>query len=223
MQGKAGGRALRRCSVRCGRVREAAYCLSGREHEPHGSRGESSPAAAAMLAQRPNDARVRGARPARKTFVAPKACKAPHPLQPIVRPRGAPAGWGTRPPTQARGRACLCLPVQLVAGFGESSSVLARERRPGESAPRSVVLDHPCGMPVGRQPCPCCTVTVAGTHMAPNSRLRVATTSPKTSRMLPLLKRIWLIPCMFENSSVPSSRRAIARVKPSFPWKRPSS
>jgi hypothetical protein len=46
-----------------------------------------NPAAAAMLAQRPNDTRVRGAGPARKTFIAPKACKAPHPLQPIVRPR----------------------------------------------------------------------------------------------------------------------------------------
>ena len=29
--------------------------------------------------------RVRGAGPPRKTFIAPKACKAPHPLQPIVR------------------------------------------------------------------------------------------------------------------------------------------
>jgi hypothetical protein len=38
-----------------------------------------------MRAQRPNDARVRGAGPPRKTFIAPKACKAPHPLQPIVR------------------------------------------------------------------------------------------------------------------------------------------
>ena len=36
---------------------------------------------------RPNDARVRGAGPARKPFVGLKACKAPHPLQPIVRPR----------------------------------------------------------------------------------------------------------------------------------------
>jgi hypothetical protein len=46
-----------------------------------------SPAAAAMSAQQPNDTRVRGAGPARKTFVGPKACKTPHPLQPIVRPR----------------------------------------------------------------------------------------------------------------------------------------
>jgi hypothetical protein len=35
----------------------------------------------------PNASRVRGAGPPRKTFIAPKACKAPHPLQPIVRPR----------------------------------------------------------------------------------------------------------------------------------------
>jgi hypothetical protein len=35
----------------------------------------------------PNDARVSGAGPMRKTFIAPKACKAPHPLQPIVRPQ----------------------------------------------------------------------------------------------------------------------------------------
>jgi hypothetical protein len=44
--------------------------------------------------QAPNDTRVRGAGPPRKTFVRPKACKAPHPLQPIVRPpcreRGTP-------------------------------------------------------------------------------------------------------------------------------------
>jgi hypothetical protein len=33
--------------------------------------------------------RVRGAGPERKTFVRTKACKAPHPLQPIVRPRRA--------------------------------------------------------------------------------------------------------------------------------------
>jgi hypothetical protein len=37
------------------------------------------------LASRPNDTRVRGAGPARKTFMRPKVCKAPHPLQPIVR------------------------------------------------------------------------------------------------------------------------------------------
>jgi len=41
--------------------------------------------------ERPDDTRVRGAGPARKTFVRPKACKAPHPLQPIVRPRRRPA------------------------------------------------------------------------------------------------------------------------------------
>jgi hypothetical protein len=40
---------------------------------------------AAMLAQRPNDARVSGAGPPRKTFFHPRLCKAPHPLQPIVR------------------------------------------------------------------------------------------------------------------------------------------
>jgi hypothetical protein len=34
----------------------------------------------------PNDTRVRGAGPPRKTFLRPKVCKAPHPLQPIVRP-----------------------------------------------------------------------------------------------------------------------------------------
>ena len=55
---------------------------------------QKRPAAAAMLAQRPNDARVRGAGPARKTFLRPKACKAPHPLQPIVRPRHVPTGAG---------------------------------------------------------------------------------------------------------------------------------
>ena len=38
-----------------------------------------------MLTERPNDTRVRGAGPARKTFLRLKACKAPHPLQPIVR------------------------------------------------------------------------------------------------------------------------------------------
>jgi hypothetical protein len=48
------------------------------------------PAAAAMLVQRPNAPRVSGAGPARKTFIRPKACKAPHPLQPIVRPAEAP-------------------------------------------------------------------------------------------------------------------------------------
>jgi hypothetical protein len=36
----------------------------------------------------PTDTRVRGAGPARKTFVAPKAWTAPHPLQPIVRRAG---------------------------------------------------------------------------------------------------------------------------------------
>jgi hypothetical protein len=40
-------------------------------------------------ARTPNDTRVRGAGPARKTFLRPKACTAPHPLQPIVRPRRA--------------------------------------------------------------------------------------------------------------------------------------
>jgi hypothetical protein len=47
-------------------------------------------AAAAMRVQRPNDTRVRGAGPARKTFLRPKACKAPHPLQPLVRRRTEP-------------------------------------------------------------------------------------------------------------------------------------
>jgi hypothetical protein len=37
-----------------------------------------------MLAQRPNDTRVRGAGPPRKAFIATKACKAPHPLRAIV-------------------------------------------------------------------------------------------------------------------------------------------
>jgi hypothetical protein len=54
------------------------------EH-PVGAGG--SPAAAAMFAQRPNDARVRGAGPSRKAFLRLKGCKGPHPLQPIVRPR----------------------------------------------------------------------------------------------------------------------------------------
>ncbi len=53
----------------------------------HTAAAGAIPAAAAMLAQRPNDARVSGAGPARKTFIRPRACKAPHPLQPIVRPR----------------------------------------------------------------------------------------------------------------------------------------
>jgi hypothetical protein len=35
----------------------------------------------------PNDTRTRGAEPVRKPFRRPKICKAPHPLQPIVRPR----------------------------------------------------------------------------------------------------------------------------------------
>ena len=34
-----------------------------------------------------NDTRVRGAGPSRKPFVRLKTCPAPHPLQPIVRPR----------------------------------------------------------------------------------------------------------------------------------------
>jgi hypothetical protein len=42
---------------------------------------------AAMLAQRPNDTRVSGAGPPRKPVLRLKACKAPHPLQPIVRLR----------------------------------------------------------------------------------------------------------------------------------------
>jgi hypothetical protein len=41
------------------------------------------------LVQRPNDTRVRGAGPARRAFLQLKACKAPHPLQPIVRPATA--------------------------------------------------------------------------------------------------------------------------------------
>jgi hypothetical protein len=53
----------------------------------HTAAAGGQPAAAAMLAQRPNETRVRGAGPARKTFLRPKTCKAPHPLQPIVRPR----------------------------------------------------------------------------------------------------------------------------------------
>ena len=49
-------------------------------------KGESF-AAAAMLAQRPNDTRVSGAGPPLKAVVHRKAWAAPHPLQPIVRPR----------------------------------------------------------------------------------------------------------------------------------------
>ena len=46
-----------------------------------------APAGSETLSKRPNDTRVRGAGPARKPLLCPKACKAPHPLQPIVRPR----------------------------------------------------------------------------------------------------------------------------------------
>ena len=46
--------------------------------------GKRLPAAAAMLAQRPHDARVSGAGPRERLRLRPK-CEAPHPLQPIVR------------------------------------------------------------------------------------------------------------------------------------------
>jgi hypothetical protein len=48
----------------------------------------------------PNDTRVRGAGPPPKTFPSSKACKAPHPLQPIVRPRLRISGFSTRPSAQ---------------------------------------------------------------------------------------------------------------------------
>jgi len=44
----------------------------------------------------PNDTRVRGAGPTRKTPVRPKACQAPHPLQPIVRAAGSASPCGSR-------------------------------------------------------------------------------------------------------------------------------
>ncbi len=77
----------------------------------------------------PNDTRVRGAGPSRKPFIAPKARKAPHPLQPIVRRKRAPGGSArTRPPVRARGGAYFLLLVQFVGGLSESSSVLAHGR-----------------------------------------------------------------------------------------------
>jgi hypothetical protein len=43
-----------------------------------------------MSARPPNAPRVSGAGPSRKLSFHPKTCQAPHPLQPIVRPR-----WGS--------------------------------------------------------------------------------------------------------------------------------
>ena len=63
----------------------------------------------------PNDARVRGAGPARKTFVRPKACPAPNPLQPIVRPQLPPAF-----PT--RRRSILWNDVSIVTKFMTTDS-----------------------------------------------------------------------------------------------------
>lgn len=52
----------------------------------HGSRGRDHLRLPRCLLQRPNDTRVRGAEPARKPVVG-ESMQAPHPLQPIVRPR----------------------------------------------------------------------------------------------------------------------------------------
>jgi hypothetical protein len=62
------------------------YLVKGeRQHGefPAAERTHYSLCVIAKPVQRPNDTRVRGAGPARKTVIRPKACKAPHPLQPI--------------------------------------------------------------------------------------------------------------------------------------------
>jgi hypothetical protein len=70
--------------------------------------------------ERPNDTRVSGAGPSRKTFITPKTCKAPHPLQPIVRRRIA--SHSTAPEQRADGGGAAgpwswCAPAWLgVAG-----------------------------------------------------------------------------------------------------------
>ena len=86
-----------------------------------------SPAAAAMFVQRPNASRVRGAGPPRKLILRPKACAAPHPLQPIVR-RPQEQGPPCKPGVEHQARA------GRTRSRRPDNSNRARHRLPGWSA-----------------------------------------------------------------------------------------
>ncbi len=68
-----------------------------------------------MLAQPPNDARVSGAGPVRKTSLRANACKAPHPLQPIVRRRVVSTGTEPARRSGSHWRGAPDLVIQQIA------------------------------------------------------------------------------------------------------------